>query len=298
MPDEPRRIVIEKSSTVRRRYQRSNKRFKFTAEQLKRIERDEARERRAKELREKEKRRIANKKKKAEQEAKDREERRRQGLPDPNVKVPSSQPLLSRFLGLTSRPLSAEGSVTEESLAGDTTFEILPPDAKAESKKTEISFFENKRDIDIESVGGDTEVGSDAIDDLEEELEREVSSLEDAGVPETGNAASHDYHELPCPAKDDDEFSDCSVFYDEDIIKEADTITATQFVEQSTNPLISGHNTLSQTPLDSASKSLARSMVSIGDSFRDDTANFLEEVFARGSGDSFGELVRLDSTAQ
>ncbi|KAL1981459.1 hypothetical protein VTN96DRAFT_2631 [Rasamsonia emersonii] len=97
MPDPPRRI-LEKSRTVRRRYQRSNKRFQFTASQIERIEREEERERRAQKLREREKKRIANKKKKAEKEAREREERRRLGLPDPNVKVPASQPRLLNFL--------------------------------------------------------------------------------------------------------------------------------------------------------------------------------------------------------
>lgn len=97
MPDPPRRI-LEKSRTVRRRYQRSNKGFQFTASQIERIEREEERERRAQKLREKEKRRIANRKKKAEKEAREREERRRLGLPDPNVKVPASQPRLLNFL--------------------------------------------------------------------------------------------------------------------------------------------------------------------------------------------------------
>ncbi|KAJ9224946.1 hypothetical protein DTO207G8_9198 [Paecilomyces variotii] len=99
MADKPRRI-LEKSKTVRRRYQRSNKRFQFTASQIERIEREEERERRAAKLREKEKKLREKKKKKAEREAKAREERKRLGLPDPNApKVSSSQPLLVNFFG-------------------------------------------------------------------------------------------------------------------------------------------------------------------------------------------------------
>lgn len=103
MPEQPRRI-LEKSRTVRRRYQRSNKRFQFTEAQIKQIEREEERERRAQKLREKEKKRLANKKKKAEKEAKAREERRRLGLPDPNAKIPASQQRLSNFFGMKKPP--------------------------------------------------------------------------------------------------------------------------------------------------------------------------------------------------
>jgi hypothetical protein len=103
MPEPPRRI-LEKSRIVRRRYQRSNKRFQFTASQIERIERDQERERKAQKLREKEKRRAANKKTRADKEAKRKEERKRLGLPDPSVpKVPASQPLLLNFLATSKR---------------------------------------------------------------------------------------------------------------------------------------------------------------------------------------------------
>jgi hypothetical protein len=113
MPDQPRR-VLEKSRTVRRRYQRSNKRFQFTASQLERIERDEERERKAQKLREKEKKRIANRKKKAEKEAREREERKRLGLPDPSApKLPASQPLLLNFFGKKEERQQATTDSTE-----------------------------------------------------------------------------------------------------------------------------------------------------------------------------------------
>ena len=276
MPDEPRRIVIEKSSTVRRRYQRSNKRFQFTAEQLKRIEREEARERRAKELRDKERRRVANKKKKAEQEARDREERTRHGLPDPNVKVSSSQPLLSKFLGRTSRSLS-----TEDVAVDNSTVEVPLIGIEAG-----VDHIHNNRDIETGSVGGDTEVDTDAFDDLDEELEREISIFEDTGPEATGShhLSLGTNQEILCPAKDDDEFSDCSAFYDENIIKEAEGVAASK----SANSLCPSTSVTS----------VASPIRSFGDSFRDDTADLLEEVFARGCGDSFGELIQLGAPTQ
>lgn len=97
MPKEPPRIIMEKSKDVKRRFQRS-KPFRFSKEQIARLDREEARERRAKELREKEKQRVANKKKKAEAEALAREEQRRRGIPVPTTRYgPSSQPLLLPF---------------------------------------------------------------------------------------------------------------------------------------------------------------------------------------------------------
>lgn len=121
MPQQPQRI-LEKSRTVRRRYQRSDKRFEFTASQIERIEREQERERRAQKLQEQEKKRKANKKKKAEKEAKAREERKRLGLPDPNVsRVPASQPLLSNFFGRDPLPRSSK-----QGLDGDTTVNSEP----------------------------------------------------------------------------------------------------------------------------------------------------------------------------
>lgn len=300
MPDEPRRIIIEKSSTVRRRYQRSNKRFKFTASQIRRIEREEELERRAKAIREKEEKRRANKKKKAEKEARDREERKRLGLPDPNApKIPASQPLLSAFLGAKPKKPIEEQSVT--TITSPTTMEH-------EGGNTEA-----------DSVGGDTEAESDIFDDLDEEtIEQGFSCLQDAGIsreleildgpdiaqnPDIGNDISA---ETLCSLKDDcddDEFSDCSVFDDADIIKEADAIAASRPPQP--HPLIPPPTSLAppaptmgppRSPRSGEqSKFMTTSMPSLGDSFRDETADYLEDVFSRGCGDSFGELVRLGS---
>jgi hypothetical protein len=104
MPEKPRRI-LEKSSTVRRRYQRRNNRLQFTASQIEKIEREEQREKRAKRLREQEEKRIAKKKEKIEKEAKEREERKRLGRADTNApKLPDSQPQLLSFFGKKKEP--------------------------------------------------------------------------------------------------------------------------------------------------------------------------------------------------
>lgn len=114
MPDQPRR-VLEKSRTVRRKYQQSNKRFQFTASQIQRIEREEERERKAQQLRDREKKKIANKKKKAEKEAQEREERKRLGLPDPNgTKITASQPLMLNFFGKRKEEDTKEEDIEEE----------------------------------------------------------------------------------------------------------------------------------------------------------------------------------------
>lgn len=302
MPDEPRRIIIEKSSTVRRRYQRSNKRFKFTASQLRRIEREEELERRAKAIKEKEEKRRANKKRKAEKEAKDREERKRLGLPDPNVpKIPASQPLLSAFLGVKPKKPVEEQPVT----------------ANVDSTTTEN---EDGGDTEVDSAGGDTEAESDIFDDLDEDIiEQRLSCLQDAGIPkkaeipdapgvlEHGNSVigNDDTAETLCSLKhdcDDDEFSDCSVFDDADIIREADAIAASRPsqpphtpIPLSTTSFALPVSTLCPPPLSQHPKSLTTSIPSLEDSFRDDTADYLEDVFTRGCGDSFGELVQLGS---
>jgi hypothetical protein len=100
MPEDhqPRR-VLEKSRTVRRKYQRSNKRCHFTASQIRQIEREEEREKRARQFRDREKKKLANKKKKAEKEAQEREKRKRLGLPHPDgFKITASQPLMLNFI--------------------------------------------------------------------------------------------------------------------------------------------------------------------------------------------------------
>ncbi|KAE8144318.1 hypothetical protein BDV25DRAFT_99175 [Aspergillus avenaceus] len=191
MPEPPKRVVLEKSRTVRRRYQRSNKRLQFTASQIARIEREEERERRAQKLRNQEKRRIANKKKKAEKEAKAREERRRLGLPDPNVStVPSSQPSLFNFLKKGPQASSNQESTCEDIETG------TPGSITTEVDTSEDSGLENDEFSDADIV------------ELENALNEGYDPTETDGIEgET---------------RDDDEFSDCSIFYDESIIKEAE----------------------------------------------------------------------------
>ncbi|KAA8647289.1 hypothetical protein EYZ11_009444 [Aspergillus tanneri] len=237
MSDPPKRIVLEKSRTVRRRYQRSNKRLQFTASQIARIEREEERERRAEKLREREKKRIANKKKKAEKEATAREERRRLGLPEQDAPpVPASQPLLSRFLKKTtdSAPANQESSCEYT--------ELDSPGASAtEEDKDRIS------DLDNDASDGTI------VPDLENILVEGKGFIEYASV---GNDQGR--------VKDDDEFSDCSIFYDEDVIKEAETIVTA--LDAKVQP--------------EAEKQLDRTTMiglSRGDSFRDDTADLLEQ---------------------
>lgn len=319
MPDEPRRIILEKSKTVKRRYQRSNQRFQFSASQIARLDREEEREKKAKQLREKEKKRIANKKRKAEQEARVREERKRRGISDPNApRVPSSQPLLSMFLGAT-KPQS-------------------PVAPEPEPTKSETNSYKESN-VDCDSAGGDTEPDSDALDDLDQELENDISELENAsvlpapGCPVIGVETK--------PSFEEDEFSDCSAFDDEDIMKEAETAAVTRTTDGKPRVLSTPNESsfvqspsshrppvptfessfgesfqfdpadfleaeaaiLTQTNLDRMkvqsppeeapvvqplpNRSL---MSSFGDSFRDETADWMEEAFAHGNGDPFGEL--------
>lgn len=352
MPDEPRRIVIEKSSTVRRRYQRSNKKFRFTAAELKRIEREEELDRRAKSLRDKERKRLANKKKKDEQER----ERKRLGLPDPNApKVPSSQPLLSKFLGLTRRPPPAPeprpepkpeigpGSVHDNSdadvgsSAQDTEIDSDGPDDLDEELEVELSCLqeavvpekvEEPEDLDEEleirttsiqevvvpeeahvadEIGkelenspsclqekavpttfgktytrDDSDHDTEPFDDLDEELERELFCLQDTSVLEkTENKVHNESNESLglSSAREDDEFSDCSAFDDLEILNTAEDMVS------SIQPTLGDHP-----PSKPPCQPTVTSISSVGDSFRDDTADYLEEVFARGSGDSFGQF--------
>lgn len=379
MPDEPpRRIIIEKSSTVRRRHQRSNKRFKFTAEEIARIERELKAEKRAKELREKEDKRLAKKRKKAEKEARDREERKRLGIPDPNApKVPSSQPLLSAFLA--KRPASVEDKSATESPAGrspispdspaeatpieDTLAEDTPayqspePDLKPESEfehepttaeveaedhevianaesgpelesepkpesvhettitetkendheviaiaesepepkpepksdhepTTTETKINDRQDIaiaEVESAAGDTEVDSN-FEDWDEELERELSNLQGAGVPgdskipDAGHDTSKDtLQKTMCTDRDDDEFSDCSVFDDEDIIRAAIENPQSAQNTPEFKGLPPSNAPAIQSPSSNRPKDPANPVVSVGDSFRDETADLMEE---------------------
>lgn len=108
---------MEKSKDVKRRHRKS-KGFRFTASQIARMDRADQREDRARQVREKDARRIANKKKKAEAEAKARSEWRARGIPDPNTRLPSSQPRLLQFFSAKSKRHQSPESV-EASGAGD-----------------------------------------------------------------------------------------------------------------------------------------------------------------------------------
>ncbi|KAL4749676.1 hypothetical protein BDW72DRAFT_204558 [Aspergillus terricola var. indicus] len=219
MADRPR-VILEKSRTVRRRYQRSNKRFQFTASQIARIEREEEREIQAQKLREKEKRRIQLKKKKAEKEAKVREERIRRGIPDPNAPaVPASQPLLFNFIKKTpSVQLESESPVEQTGADPESHIET---DTATESEDDDLSFED-------------------------EEFDNILVALEGADHPTPVEGT--DGSDAKNKEKDEDEFSDCSVFYDEDLFK------ATEIVDQ-----VSVATVLST------------------DSFKDDTAILLEK---------------------
>lgn len=241
MPDQPR-VILEKSRTVRRRYQRSNQRFQFTASQIARIEREQDRERRAQKLRDKEKRRIQEKKKKAEKEAKAREERIRSGIPDPNApSVPASQPLLFNFIKKTP-------SVQPESQ--DSKEEQVDTDSGSGSDTEVATEFENE-DLSLE----------------DEELDCMFMALGEAEVSADANTEGTG---LKDKGKDDDEFSECSAFYDEDIIKE---------------------------PANVLEEQVSVTTVLSGDSFQDDTAILLEEFAPEfDPGASFDqELAQLDA---
>ncbi|KAG2411805.1 hypothetical protein HFD88_009361 [Aspergillus terreus] len=246
MPDPPKRIIIEKSRTVRRRYQRSNKRFQFTASQIAQIEREEERERRAQSLREKEKRRIANKKKKAEKEAKAREERRRLGLPDPNAPtVPSSQPLLFNFLKKDPQPDAQPGRSGDET----ETHAETPGSGSSEEDDCEVS--------GLDDYASDDTIVADWPD-----------PKADAGVSTvTGGGNEGDKPEEEkekAQERDDDEFSDCSIFYDEDIIKEAEKMaTALDVGRQEPQTKLSNPGPTKRAFLRA-------------ESFRDETADLLE----------------------
>ncbi|KAH1923170.1 hypothetical protein KXW47_005976 [Aspergillus fumigatus] len=256
MPDQPRRIILEKSKTVRRRYQRSNKRFQFTASQIERIQREEEREARAKRLREKEKKRQANKKKKAEKEAKAREARRRLGLPDPHaLPIPSSQPLLSKFL---KKPAAKPDTETE-------TCEDTEPDSHSQgSIATEID-ESLLSDLDVAAFDGQTAAGASGPDN------------HPASIDEKGHVGR--------TQGDDDEFSECSIFYDEDIIKEVETIATAQVTTGRLGEI------------DQAMKESCKPALTVGESFQDDTAILLEEFGHEFASDEEfeQELIKLDT---
>ncbi|KAJ5340989.1 hypothetical protein N7541_010113 [Penicillium brevicompactum] len=277
MPDEPRRIVLEKSKTVRRRYQRSNQRFKFSASQIERLDREEEREKKAKQLREKDKKRAAAKKRKAEQEARVREERKRRGIPDPNApRVPSSQPLLSMFLG-AGKTTPAPATEPEPEPEPEPAPALEPASASASESEpahttTETEAHGSEEGSGPGSEAGDTEAGSDAFDDLDETVERDLFELIDGFANPTEPTVDRENH--TATNDDGDEFSDCSAF--EDIIHQADA-TATRITDEEKNepalpepprrPLPSQRpNAVPALPVES----------SFGDSFQFDAADFLE----------------------
>ncbi|KAL5343326.1 hypothetical protein BJX70DRAFT_164956 [Aspergillus crustosus] len=225
MGDQPR-VILEKSRTVRRRYQRSNKRFSYSASQIARIERNEAREHQAEKLREKEKKRLKEKKKKAEKEAKAREERMRRGIPDPNAPtVPASQPLLFNFIKKAS-PVSFEPEAQEQAAEGS--------DSESTVVESDIDDDDDFEDLLLEDEDLDTMLMA-------------LGDADDFPVEETKGSDSG----LGDKEDDEDEFSDCSAFYDEDVIKKTANVVENETSIIATEPFPS--------------------------SFQDDTAIFLEE---------------------
>lgn len=259
MSEPPRRVIMEKSRTVRRRYQRSNKRLQFTPSQIARIERDQERERRAQQLQEKEKKRIANKKKKAQKEAQEREERRRQGLPDPNAfRVPSSQPLLSKFLA---KPKTASPPVQTESISG----KDMPEDGdegvgegEGETPCEDDTEPDTPRSVETEADPFETpELDAEAT---AEDIMVLIDSTTDDLKNGTQNATEYKDNE-----DNEDEFSDCSAFYDEDLIRETEIAAIAQ---EHSDQKVPQEVPQTKPPVEKPV---------LEESFRDDTADFLEE---------------------
>ncbi|KAJ6110226.1 hypothetical protein N7486_002461 [Penicillium sp. IBT 16267x] len=249
-----------------------------------------------------------------------RTEARRQGLPDPNAgKIPASQPLLSKFLFSAKKPSPSQGPVkdptpepspqpspqsthepTPEPTPG--TASEPPPDHAPEHAPEPVITEPEPRNIgntEVDSQAGDTEPDSDCfdnLDDLDEELEQELSNLEGGDTwrdPNSHNPGIDMSKETLDTIDDEDEFSDCSAFDDEDILREAEAAAATQMSRREIRPPPI-NSALLQPPPSSHPKNISP-ITSLGDSFRDDTADYLEDVFSRGCGDSFGELMQLGS---
>ncbi|KAL2868034.1 uncharacterized protein BJX67DRAFT_352004 [Aspergillus lucknowensis] len=206
MADRPR-VTYEKSRVVRRRYQRSNKRFQFTASEIARIEREQERKDQAEKLREKEKRRIQKKKKRAEKEAKAREERLRLGLPDPDApKVPASQPLLFNFIKQAPpAKVERQGGQTE---------------SETESQGTVAASTIVASDFETEFDDGDVNFEDEEMDELMVTL---------------GAASESIQGKCDGPRSDDakeEEFSDCSFPCDEEFVEEIEAIARETPVEQ------------------------------------------------------------------
>ncbi|PYH40941.1 uncharacterized protein BP01DRAFT_350180 [Aspergillus saccharolyticus JOP 1030-1] len=237
-----KRIILEKSRTVRRRYQRSNKRLQFTASQIARIEREQERERRAQHLRDRDKKRIANKKKKAEKEARDREERRRlglMGLPDPNAPVvPSSQPSLFSFI---KKPSIGESSTELEDL-----------DLEGWESESLTAMEDGVVDAKVQGWGRDVSLG-----------ENEESAVAAIAAAEDKPASTDDKPRWEDDQVEEDEFSDCSIFDYEDIIGKTETVATDVLNTKEARPAI---------------EQRAISSWSASDSFQDETALLLEEL--------------------
>lgn len=281
------RVKGRKSRTDGQKPQRKDR---FTAAQIAWMDRDQERLYRA---REKEKKRIANKKKKAEKEAKEREARKRQGIPDPDVlPVPSSQPLLSKFLAKPkSKPESAPSVVTTESGNDDGGMQ-------SDGGDTEPCTPESIEELDnVEAaIPGDHGVAVDPTDDLD--------CNNNAGS--TKDTAHNNDVEVQNGARDEDEdaFSECSVFYDEDFIREAETAVAQGQGQQKTpqspqaQPMqcpptkpaarqsfreakavatAQSHHSQQKTSPQTQPIQQPPAKPAVEESFRDDTADFLEE---------------------
>ncbi|KAK1147477.1 hypothetical protein N8T08_001560 [Aspergillus melleus] len=295
----PKRIVLEKSRTVRRRYQRSSKRLEFSASQIARIEREEAREKRAKQLRDREKKRIANKKKKAEKEAAEREERRKRGpggvLAEQCAEpVPSSQPLLSRFLTKKTTSALGEGEGDSTSALGEGVGENEDDDTEGAEVESSRGSLERRESFGKSGDFGEEEsllADLEGLEDLEDldglSDDTIIAGLENGllqdGTRATEDAGTGDIRKGP-REKDDDEFSDCSIFYDEDLIKEADSMATTARQPR---------------PKETSDKPVPIGLP-VGDSFQDDTADLLEEfaheIHEFDTDDEFErELVQLDA---
>ena len=267
MSEPPKRIIIEKSRTVRRKYLRRNNTFKYTASQIARIDREEERERRAEQLREKEKKRVANKKKKAQKEAEEREERRRQGVPEPNaLRVPSSQPLLSNFLA---KPKPTPPPVQ------------VPEDPGKDEAKDDGSDTQPDTDPDTEPDTPETvqeeSFDSFELDDAEAENLVAVETADNLDIRDDDGSTIYDDHDSNKDGtkdKEDDEFSDCSAFYDEDFMRQAESVAVTTENEDHKPYQAPQH-------LAPAGKAV------LEESFRDDAADVLEE-FACGFDESIG----------
>ncbi|RAH41442.1 uncharacterized protein BO95DRAFT_267772 [Aspergillus brunneoviolaceus CBS 621.78] len=322
-----KRIILEKSRTVRRRYQRSNQRFQFTASQIARIEREQERERRAQQLRDRDRKRVANKKKKAEKAARDREERRRlgsMGLPDPNAPVvPSSQPSLLRFIRKPAPPILGGEGMGEDENGGVDGDEVESVDDDDDDDGDILGEGAEFEDVDLEGweCGSVTDAEEGVVHGIlgEDEVEGgvQVEKGEDAARAVGAAAADHttdtdDEFGWEEDLAEVDEFSDCSIFDDEDIIKKSEAVAAEVLVTKDVGDTLSAGadaidtialktnaidtnainadaintNAIDTKSADTVEKPHAEPLTvqgaipasSAGDSFQDDTAILLEQL--------------------